>query len=267
MLNLPGWQIEPREPLYWSTYGVPASSAYACQQDNSLVHAKAVPILADRRAQWCVTESKADDMEYLAALGQIAAVFLLACLSPGPVWVVITSTSMGVSRKAGILTGLGVAGATLTWATLAMLGVGLLAQLTWVTIAVKLGGAAYLVWIGLRMIAGARSPALTAGSLSTGVFGSWTAVRRGYLSSITSPKAAAFFGSIFVVMLPAHAPSWVYVAVVILLAALSAGWHCGLAVLLSVAPIQLQYRRAKAMIDRAVGVVLIALGVRLAVSR
>lgn len=69
--------------------------------------------------------------EYLGILGGIAGVFLLACLSPGPVWMVITSTSIAASRRAGVLTGLGVAGATLTWATIAMLGLGLLAQLAW----------------------------------------------------------------------------------------------------------------------------------------
>jgi threonine/homoserine/homoserine lactone efflux protein len=206
-------------------------------------------------------------VEYLSALGGIAGVFLLACLSPGPVWVVITSTSIAVSRSAGVLTGLGVAGATLTWATLAMLGLGLLAPFAWLTIAIKLAGAAYLVWIGCRMIAGARREAPVAGSLSGEGHGAWTALRRGYLSSITNPKAAAFFGSIFVVMLPAQAPGWVYVAAVVLLTALSAGWHCGLALVFSVAPVQAGYRRAKARIDTVIGVVLIALGVRLAVSR
>ena len=206
-------------------------------------------------------------MEYLGVLSGIAGVFLLACLSPGPVWVVITSTSIGVSRGAGILTGLGVAGATLTWATLSMLGLGLLAQLTWLAIAIRLAGAAYLVWIGCRMIGAARRPAPAAGSLAGGLHGGWAALRRGYLSSITNPKAAVFFGSIFVVMLPAHAPGWVYAAAVALLAVLSAGWHCGLAMVFSVAPIQAGYRRAKAKIDTLVGGILIALGVRLAVSR
>lgn len=68
-------------------------------------------------------------------------------------------------------------------------------------------------------------------------------------------------------MLPAHAPGWVYVAAVILLAILSAVWHCGLALVFSVAPIQAGYRRAKAKIDTAIGANLIALGVRIAVSR
>lgn len=206
-------------------------------------------------------------MEYLGVLGGIAGVFLLACLSPGPVWVVITTTSVTVSRRAGILTGLGVAGATLTWASLAMLGSGLLAQFSWLTVAIKLAGAAYLVWLGCRMIAGARRPAPTASSMPGTLHGGWLALRRGYLSSITNPKAAAFFSSIFVVMLPAHAPGWVYAAAVALLAWLSACWHCGLAVVFSIAPIQAGYRKAKGRIDTLVGAVLIALGIRLAVSR
>lgn len=206
-------------------------------------------------------------MDHLGILVGMAGVFLLACLSPGPVWVVITSTSVAVSRRAGVLTGLGVAGATLTWATVAMLGLGLLAQLAWLTVAIKLAGAAYLAWIGARMIAGARRPAPAAGSLPAATHSGWAALRRGYLASMTNPKAAAFFGSIFVVMLPAHAPAWVYVAAVTLLAALSAGWHCGLAVVFSAAPIQAGYRRAKSRIDAATGAILIALGVRLALSR
>ena len=186
---------------------------------------------------------------------------------PGPVWVIITSTSIAVSRRAGVLTGLGVAGATLTWATLAMLGLGVVAQLAWLTVAIKLAGAAYLVWIGCRMIVGARRPSPAPGSMPSAQHDGLIALRRGYVSSITNPKAAAFFGSIFVVMLPVNAPGWVYAAGVVLLGVLLAGWHCGLAVVFSVAPIQVGYRRAKAKIDTVVGAVLIALGVRLAVSR
>ena len=117
------------------------------------------------------------------------------------------------------------------------------------------------------MILGARRAATPALRPLAGPDGGWAAFRRGYATSIGNPKAAAFFGSIFVVMLPAHAPGWVYAAAVALLAVLSAGWHCGLAVVFSVAPIQAGYRKAKTKIDTFVGAVLITLGVRLAVSR
>jgi len=201
-------------------------------------------------------------------LAGIAGVFLLACLSPGPVWVVVTSTSVAVSRRAGILAGLGVAGATLTWATVGVLGAGvLLAGLAPLATALRLAGAAYLAWIGLRMIVKAHNPAPLPGSLSAAAGGGWAALRRGYLASITNPKAAVFFGSIFVAVLPTHAPGWVYGTAVVLLALLSAAWHCGLALVFSIAPIQASYRRAKARVDTVVGALLVALGARLALAR
>ncbi len=121
------------------------------------------------------------------------------------------------------------AGATLTWATLALLGLGRLARLAWLTVAAKLVGAASLVWIGCRMIAGSRRPAPAAGSMPNARHGGWMALRRGYPCSMTNPKAAAL--------------------------------------VFSAAPVQAGYRRAKGKIDVVVGGVLVALGARLAVAR
>ncbi|MBN8942169.1 MAG: LysE family transporter [Rhizobiales bacterium] len=207
-------------------------------------------------------------MEHIGTLAAIGGVFLMACLSPGPVFVVITSTAIAVSRKAGVLVGLGVAGATFTWASLTMLGLGvIMTQVAWLHTGIRLVGAAYLIWIGLSMILGAGKPgqAIVAPSVDAG--GAWASFRRGYLTSITNPKAAAFFGSIFAVMLPAHAPSWVYAATAVVVATLSAFWHCGLALVFSVGAVQAGYRKAKSRIDRVVGAVLILLGLRLAIAR
>ena len=55
------------------------------------------------------------------------------------------------------------------------------------------------------------------------------AFRSGYATSITNPKAAAFFGSIFVSVLPPDCPASIQVTTVIALTAASAAWHCGLA--------------------------------------
>ena len=207
-------------------------------------------------------------MESLSILGGIAGMFLLACMSPGPVWMVITSTAIAASRRAGVMVGLGVAGATLTWATVAILGLGvILSQLAWLSTAIRLAGAAYLVWIGARMIAGARRPAPTTAALAAASQDDRNAMRRGFLISITNPKAAVFFGSVFAVMLPAQAPVQIQVAAVMLLAVLSAAWHCGLAVVFSVAAVQAAYRRCRVRIDTAAGTVLILLGCRMAASR
>jgi len=92
-------------------------------------------------------------------------------------------------------------------------------------------------------------------------------VRSGFLTSMTNPKAAAFFGSLFVVTLPVGAPPWVYGATLAIVTALSAAWHCGLALFFSLGPVQAAYRRFKAAISTAMGGVLVLLGVRMLVAQ
>jgi threonine/homoserine/homoserine lactone efflux protein len=201
----------------------------------------------------------------MAALAAIAGLFLLACASPGPVWLVITFNAIGAGRRAGVLAGLGVACATLIWASIAMAGLGLvLARMEWIGTTIRLAGAAYLVWIGWRMLRGAGSPPVAPGGLPRG---GASAFRRGFLASITNPKAAAFFGSVFVVTLPEAAPDGLRLAAVLMLGALSAAWHAGLAVVFSTARVQAAYAASKRRLDLVVGVVLMGLGLRLAVAR
>ena len=50
-------------------------------------------------------------------------------------------------------------------------------KLLWLSMIMKLAGAAYRVWIGLRTIALARLPAPLPGSLSGSAIGGWIALR------------------------------------------------------------------------------------------
>ena len=175
-------------------------------------------------------------MDYAPSLATIAGVFLLGRLSPGPNFLVVTSRAVTVSRRAGVLAGLGVALASLTWAALTIAGLALVLQhAAWLLTALRLTGAIYLIYLGIRTIFGARRPVPT-----QGVAGSntppWQDVWGGFLTSMTNPKAAAFFGSLFVVTLPIGAPFWVYGLTLTVVATLSAAWHCGLALFLSLGP-------------------------------
>ena len=174
------------------------------------------------------------------AISSAVGVFLLACLSPGPVWAVITTTAIGTSRKAAVCTGLGVAAATFSWAAITMLGVGgLVGHFQWLQSLLRIAGAAYLVWMGARMLHSVWRPApllIDASSQLHG--GEWDAFRSGYITSITNPKAAAFFGSIFVTMLPPEGSGPLQVATVLALTVASAAWHCALGVIFSTASVQ-----------------------------
>ena len=206
-------------------------------------------------------------MEYLPTLATIAGVFLLGCLSPGPNFLVVTSKAMAVSRRAGVFAGLGVASASLTWAFLTIICLTfVLHHAAWLFTVLRLVGSGYLFYLGARTIIGAHRPVplSKAGRSRPSVSGD---VWSGFLTSMTNPKAAAFFGSLFVVTLPTDAPVWVYGMTLATVAVLSAAWHCSLALFFSLRSVQSAYQRSRRTISTAMGGVLILLGVRLLVTR
>ena len=160
---------------------------------------------------------------------------------------------------------MGLALASLTWALLAVAGLGVvLRNLPWLHEGLRWAGALYLVYLGMRMLEGARRPARMA-SLDKPIC-AFAAMRRGYLVSMTNPKAVAFYGSILALMIPAGAPHWVYETTVALAAVISAGWYCSVALLLSHASVRQQFLRGKTVIEAVVGVSLLVLGSRMLVG-
>jgi threonine efflux protein len=204
-------------------------------------------------------------MAYWGFLLTITGVLALSLLSPGPNFVIVTSTAMTHSRRSGVLIGLGLAAASFTWALLAVAGLALIiSKAGWLYLAIKLTGAVYLIVLGVRMVLGARKPLPVSNAGAVDGFG---AVRKGFVVSMTNPKSIAFYASIFAIMVPVHAPVWVYTAIVVISALLSALWYCGLALLFSHGTVRRQFARVKAWMETAMGLVLIGLGSRLLVSR
>jgi threonine efflux protein len=194
----------------------------------------------------------------------LAGVLLLSVASPGPNFVIVTSTAVA-SRRAGVMTGLGLAAASGTWAAIAIAGLSLLVtHVAWVHTALRLAGAAYLVWLGLKMIVTARNPLPVAAPANAP---DWHAARKGYVVSMTNPKSIAFYGSIFALMVPAHAPVWLDLAVVALSVAISAAWYCAMALLASHPSVRGLLVRRKAVLDTAAGLLLMGVGGRMLAGR
>jgi threonine/homoserine/homoserine lactone efflux protein len=195
----------------------------------------------------------------------IAGVFLLSVASPGPNFAMVTSTAMRVSRRAGMFAGLGLAAASCTWTLLVIAGVGIiLTQAPWIYQAIKIIGALYLIWIGLKMLLSARKPIATANSASASGI---AAFRKAYFVSMTNPKSVAFYGSILTVMVPASAPAWFYAAIMAITILVSGTWYCGLALLFSHRGAQRIFARAKTGIEITMGAILIGLGGRMLAGR
>jgi len=123
--------------------------------------------------------------------------------------------------------------------------------------------AAYLVYLGIRMWYWAarlpHEPRIdTAGVGAT--------YRRGLMTILTNPKAAAFFGTIFTAAIPRNTSWAVRAACVVAIAAASVGWHCSLALTVSGRRAKEFFARAKPTVDRVLGSVMIIFGIRLLAS-
>src|SRR5690606_25022403 len=207
-------------------------------------------------------------MDYLSQLLTLSGIILLACASPGPDFVAVTSHALS-NRRSGVFVGLGIASAVVVWATLAILGFGLLIkELFWLYEAIRMAGAIYLVYLGSRMLIGVfkgKYDQQDMTGVSTQRAGqSW---RIGFLVGITNPKTATFFATLFVTLLPVGAPPLIYIAVVALVGSITCLWLCLLASVFSIGRVRSIYASIRRPVDALMGAALVGLGVRMATSR
>ena len=204
-------------------------------------------------------------MSHIPQLMTIGLVFLLGAMSPGPDFVAVTSHSLA-SRRAGFQVAAGVTAAIAIWAALAMFGLGvLLVQVGWLYMTVRLIGALYLIYLGARILLSARrkSAPMAIDAVKAGAPAAW---RSGLLIGITNPKTAAFFGSLFITVLPLNAPLGVQAATLIVISLVSLSWFGFVALIFSTDQVRAAYGKVRRPIDALLGMILLALGLRLALT-
>ncbi len=206
-------------------------------------------------------------MNQVAILAGIAAIHALAIASPGPTFAVVMSYAVKGDRRAGLLLTLGVVLATVTWAIAAAAGLGtLLASFPLAYRGLQIAGAAYLIYLGAKLlIAIIRDKGPAAAHAASEPVSGLEAIRAGFITNITNPKVVAYYASLFGVMIPAGAPSWLFWAAVAVVVAVSAAWWIAVTLFFTVPAVSRAYVGAKSGLDVVMGIVLIGLGLRLAV--
>ena len=206
-------------------------------------------------------------MNQVTILAGIAAIHALAIASPGPTFAVVMSYAVKGDRRAGLLLSFGVVLATLTWALAAAAGLGtLLASFPLAYRGLQLIGAAYLTYLGAKLlIAITRHKGPAAPHAASEPVSGLEAIRAGFITNITNPKVVAYYASLFGVMIPAGAPGWLFWSAVAVVVVVSAAWWIAVTLFFTVPTVSRAYVRAKPGLDVIMGVVLIALGLRLAV--
>ena len=129
-----------------------------------------------------------------AQLIAFAGVSLLLAVTPGPDMAVVTKNALAHGRRGVVLTTSGIGLALVVWVTATAIGLSALLRTSGgVLFALKLVGACYLAYLGIRALLDSRQrPAdLLAGVPAAARPGS--VFRQGFLSAISNPKLGVFF--------------------------------------------------------------------------
>lgn len=196
----------------------------------------------------------------------VTIVSLLAVMSPGPDFVIVTRNSLLYSKKVGLATAFGIVLGTVIWISLSLAGVSLLLSKAAVVFTViKYVGAAYLFWIGWKSLR--AKPMSFDGDAAKGKgISARSAFMTGLLTNLLNAKAALFFVSFFSVILSPDTPFFAQVVCGAEISLIALLWFSLVATVLSLKPVRAFFRRIAVWIDRATGAVLMGLGVKLAVT-
>jgi threonine/homoserine/homoserine lactone efflux protein len=185
----------------------------------------------------------------------------IVVVTPGVDMALVTKNALLHGRSAARATALGVNLGIFLWSLAAALGLAaVIAASAPAFTAIKLVGAAYLVYLGLRTLLRPhhRPTVVRRGS----------SFRQGLASNLLNPKIAVFFTSLLPQFVDAeHAQPLDLLLLGLLFNCIGVAWLLAYAELAARGRDVLRRPRVKRALDRVSGIALVALGVRLAFER
>lgn len=193
----------------------------------------------------------------------VAVITVLAVIAPGADFAMVVRNSYLYGRRTGLLAATGVAAGVLVHVTYTMLGVGLLiASSTALFTVIKLIGAAYLVYIGVRTFR-------TRGEVEVDLDNKadltpFAALRTGFLTNVLNPKTTLFVVSTFAQVVSPGTPVVQQVGYGLFMSLAHLLWFGVVAAFFSHDRMRALMLRGQKILNKVIGSVLAGLGITLA---
>ncbi|MEV5186030.1 LysE family translocator [Streptomyces werraensis] len=195
----------------------------------------------------------------------VALITVLAVIAPGADFAMVVRNSYLYGRRTGLLGAAGVAAGVLVHVTYTMLGVGLLiASSAFLFTVVKLTGAAYLVYLGVRTF---RTRAEVTVDLEhrTGLT-PLAALRTGFLTNVLNPKTTLFVVSTFAQVVGPGTPPLQQAGYGLFMSLAHLLWFAAVALFFSHDRMRGLMLRGQRVLNKVIGTALAGLGVSLALA-
>lgn len=207
-------------------------------------------------------------MDTMQGLIVLSVVHTLAAASPGPDFVFVSQQTLAHGRKTGFLCSLGIALGLSVHIAYSAFGLAAViahsAELLWW---IKIFGGSYLIYLGVKGLRAKASAGRVIGKSHGGQQTPMKTVFAGFLCNGLNPKAPIYFLSLFTLVLSPSMPlyqilifgSWIMLIQMV--------WFSFVVVILSIPAINSKFQRAGHWIDRVLGGAMIALGLKVLLSK
>lgn len=205
-------------------------------------------------------------MNEYALFATAALAHALAVMSPGPDFAMVVRQTLAHGRAAGVRTALGIGSGICVHVAWGLFGLGwLLARMPWLLDALLHAGAGFLIWMGAQALR--AQPQTAQDEVASPAAARHRDYLIGVLTNLLNPKAMLFFVALCTPLVTAGASAALRFALGAWIVFATTAWFSLVSVTLDHPRWRATLRRHAHWIDRGMGLVLIALGLAMLISR
>ncbi|CAM3860619.1 LysE family translocator [Serratia silvae] len=197
----------------------------------------------------------------------VAGIATLGMLSPGPDFFLVIKNAARYPRLAAMMTAFGVICGVATHMSYCVAGLAVVITTTpWLFNVLKYAGAVYLIWVGIQALLSRGGSKMNVSSLPQQQVSLKSAFVQGYLCNLLNPKATLFFLAVFTQVLQINSGLGEKLWYAGIIFGLSAIWWPVLVFLIQSGPVRRGLEKTQKVVDKLLGGMLIALGIKVALS-
>lgn len=206
-------------------------------------------------------------MEYLALIGTVTVIHLLAVISPGPDFIMACRNSLTYSRKTGIWTAVGFGLGIAVHIFYSLAGLALIISKSILLFnTIKYLGAGYLIYIGLKSVFSKSSKIELGEHHKKEDITHLAAIKIGFLTNVLNPKATLFFLSLFTLVISPETPLFIMLIMGSIMIINTFLWFSLVSIFLSQKRIRSIFERFQSPFNKTLGGLLIALGIKVGLT-
>jgi len=207
-----------------------------------------------------------DIIQYLPELISVAIIAAFMVISPGADFVMITRNSLFHGRQCGLYSSLGIGLAIWVHVAYSVAGLAIVISKSILLFSIiKYLGAAYLIYIGYKTFTTKADLPVTE-SVSAVPLTAFQAVKLGFVTNVLNPKTTLFFLSIFTQVVSPTTPIWIQLLYGAIISSAHVLWFSVVSIFFSHPALVTKFNHYKQTIEKIVGSVLIAFGIKVALT-